>query len=144
MASDILYPQPTFYFQVDFGTAEMQCSEVSGLDTELEEMKYRYGSSKNFSVTKMPGLRSSGDVTVKKGVFKSDKKYWEWYNKVKLNVPERQTVTIKLLDEADGVVMTWTLANAWPKKITSPGLKADSSDVAIEEIVIAHEGCTIS
>lgn len=142
--ADILYPQPSFHFMVDWDDqTDMQCSEVSGLDVELDEMEYRYGSSPDFSTIKMSGLRKSSNVTLKKGVFKKDNRFYEWLNKVKMNIPHRQTLTIQLLDEEKNPVMKWTLKNAWPKKVSSPDLKADSSDVAIEEIEIAHEGVLI-
>lgn len=122
----------------------MQCAEVSGLNLEYDEMTYRYGSSKAFSVTKMPGLRKAADITIKKGVFKKDSKFYDWFNDVKMNVPQkRQTVTVLLLDEDAGTVMTWELGNAYAKKVTSPSMKADSSAVAIEEMVISCETMTI-
>jgi phage tail-like protein len=40
--------------------------------------------------------------------------------------------------------MTWTLANAFPTKITGTDLNADGNEVAVETIEIAHEGLTIS
>lgn len=49
---------------------------------------------------KMPGLRKSGDVTLKKAMFKDDKKLWDWINQVKMNIIKRGTVTVALLDEA--------------------------------------------
>jgi phage tail-like protein len=48
-----------------------------------------------------------------------------------------------LLDEEHAPVMTWKLINAWPKKISSPDMKSDSSEVAIETMEIAHEGVSI-
>lgn len=144
MADQVVYPQPSFYFQVNIGQDEMQCAEVSGLNTEYDEMTYRYGSSKAFNVTKMPGLRKASDVTIKKGVFKKDSKFYDWFNDVKMNVPQkRQTVTVLLLDEDGGTVMTWELGNAYAKKLTSPSMKADSSAVAIEELTIACETMTL-
>jgi phage tail-like protein len=53
-------------------------------------------------------------------------------------------VTISLLDEAGAPTMVWTLANAWPTKITGTDLKAEGNEVAVETIVIAHEGLTIA
>ena len=53
-------------------------------------------------------------------------------------------MTIKLLDENAGTTMSWVLLNAWPTKITSPDLKSDGNEVAIETIEIAHEGLTIA
>jgi hypothetical protein len=39
-----------------------------------------------------------------------------------MNTIKRQTIIIKLLDEAGGVTMQWTLSNAF-NKITSTNLK---------------------
>ena len=80
---------------------------------------------------------------MKKGVFKADNRFWDWFNEIKMNVIKRKTVTISLLDEAGSPTMVWTLANAWPTKITATDLKAQGSEVAIESIVIVHEGLTI-
>jgi phage tail-like protein len=111
---------------------------------EAQPIEYRHGDSPQFSVIKMPGLQKTGNVTMKKGVFKSDNKFWEWFAKIKMNTIKRVPVTISLLDEsASGATMVWTLANAWPTKITGTDLKSDGNEVAIETIEIAHEGLTI-
>ncbi|MDB4533898.1 phage tail protein [Vicingaceae bacterium] len=141
--ADNAYPLPGFHFSVDLGGQIINCSEVSGLDIELDVIEYRDGNSQTFSTQKMSGLRKSSDVTVKKGIFADDKDYYEWFNAVAMNTPERKDVTISLLDEEHAPVMTWKLINAWPKKIASPDMKSDSSEVAIESIEIAHEGVTI-
>jgi phage tail-like protein len=91
----------------------------------------------------MPGIKKFGNVTMKKGVYKSDNKFWDWFNQIKMNTIKRLPVTISLLDEAGAPTMVWTLANAWPTKITGTDLKADGNEVAIETIEIAHEGITI-
>ena len=144
MENEILYPKPNFHFRVDWhdGT-EMQCSEVSGLDVELDEIEYRYGSSPEFSVTKMSGLRKSTNVTLKKCIFKQDNRFFAWLDQVQMNTPKRGTVTINLMDETNSTVMVWTLNNAWPKDVSSPDIKADAIEVAIEEIEISHEGVII-
>jgi phage tail-like protein len=142
--ADNAYPLPTFHFSVDFGGGQiMNCSEVSGLDIELDVVEYRNGNSPIFSTQKMSGLRKGADVTIKKGVFANDLDYYAWFNAVKMDTPERRNVTIILLNEEATPVMTWKLANAWPSKITSPDMKSDSSEVAIESIQIVHEGVTI-
>ena len=92
----------------------------------------------------MPGLKKFSDVTMKKGVFKSDNKFWDWFNEIKMNTIKRKPVTISLLDEAGVPTMVWTLASAWPTKITGTDLKSTGNEVAVETIVIAHEGVTIS
>jgi phage tail-like protein len=90
----------------------------------------------------MPGLVKSGNVTMKKGMFKDDLAFWEWYEKIKMNTIARTTITISLLDETGTALMTWVLGNAWPNKISITDLKADSNEVAIETIEIVHEGIT--
>lgn len=122
----------------------MSFQEVSGLDIQSEEIKYRHGDSPAFSVVKMPGLKKFGNVTMKKGIFKGDNKFWDWLNQIKMNTIKRVPVIISLLDEAGAPTMVWTLANAWPTKITGTDLKAEGNEVAVESIEIVHEGLTIS
>ncbi|EOX8561993.1 phage tail protein [Salmonella enterica subsp. diarizonae] len=147
--SDTVWPMPKFYFEVkwDGGVgAEMVSAfqEVSGLDSEAQPIEYRAGNSPVFSTIKMPGLIKSGNVTLKKGIFKGDNKFYEWYSKIKMNTIARTAVTINLLDESGAPVMSWKLKNAWPTKVTGTDLKSDSNEVAVETIELAHEGLEIS
>ncbi|MBL0701106.1 MAG: phage tail protein [Desulfosarcina sp.] len=139
-----VWPLPKFYFQVKLDSEVLSFQEISGLDIEAQPIEYRHGDSPEFSVLKMPGIKKNGTVTMKKGVFKSDKKFWDWFNQIKMNTIKRIPVTISLLDEAGEPTMVWTLANAWPTKISGTDLKADGNEVAIESIEIVHEGLTIS
>jgi phage tail-like protein len=139
-----VWPLPKFHFEVKWDTNVMSFQEVSGLDIQSEEIKYRAGDSKQFSVIKMPGMVKFGNVTMKKGVFKGDNKFWDWLNQIKMNTIKRVPVTISLLDESSAPTMVWTLANAWPTKISSTDLKSEGNEVAIETIEIVHEGLTIA
>lgn len=142
--SKTLWPLPKFYFQVKWDSNVLSFQEVSGLSTETQAIEYRHGDNPVFSTIKMPGIKKFGNITMKKGVFKSDNKFWDWYNKIKLNTIKRVPVTISLLDETGKPTMVWTLNNAWPTKITGTDLKADGNEVAVESIEIAHEGLTIA
>jgi len=142
--SKAVWPLPKFYFQVKWDSTVMQFQEVSGLDVESQPLEYRAGDSPVHSVVKMPGMKKYGDITMKKGVFKSDNQYWAWFNQIKLNTIKRVPVTISLLDEAGAPTMVWTLTNAFPTKITGTDLKSQGNEVAVETIVIAHEGLTIA
>ncbi|MBC3811468.1 MULTISPECIES: phage tail protein [Undibacterium] len=139
-----VWPLPKFYFRVKWDSNEMSFQEVSGLDVQSEEIKYRHGNSPVFSVIKMPGMKKYGNITMKKGVFKGDNKFWDWLNKIKMNTIKRVPVTISLLDEEGNDTMVWTLTNAWPTKISSTDLKSEGNEVAIESIEIVHEGLTIA
>ena len=141
--STSVWPLPKFYFQVKWDSEEMSFQEVSGLDIEAQPIEYRLGDSPEFSTIKMPGIKKSGNVTMKKVVYKGDNKFWEWFSEIKMNTIKRVPVTISLLDETGAGTMVWTLANAWPTKITGTDLKSDGNEVAIETIEIVHEGITI-
>jgi len=142
--SATVWPMPKFYFQVKWDSQVMLFQEVSGLDIQSEEIKYRHGDSPEFSVIKMPGMKKVGNITMKKGIFKGDNKFWDWFKKIKMNTIKRLPVTISLLDETGKTTMVWTLTNAWPTKITGTDLKSEGNEVAIESIEIVHEGLTIT
>lgn len=144
-AQNDVWPLPKFYFSVDIGD-QTNCpfQEVSGLDTETQVIEYRAGNNKLFSTIKMPGIVKFGNVTLKKGIFVKDNKFWAWYSQIGMNTIKRVTVTIKLLDQQSSPTMTWTLSNAWPTKITGTDLKSDGNEVAVETIEIAHEGLKVS
>lgn len=139
-----IWPMPKFHFQVKWGDQEMSFQEVTGLDAQSEEIKYRTGDSPIYSVIKMPGLIKYGNVTMKKGIFKGDNKFWDWFSQIKMNTIKRIDITISLLDEENNPAMTWTLKNAWPTKISGYELKAEGNEVAVESIEIVHEGMTIT
>ncbi|MEK6686519.1 MAG: phage tail protein [Pseudomonadota bacterium] len=142
--STSVWPMPKFYFQVKWDSQVMSFQEVSGLDIQSEEIKYRHGDSPEFSVIKMPGMKKVGNITMKKGIFKGDNKFWDWFKQIKMNTIKRLPVTISLLDEGGKATMVWTLTNAWPTKITGTDLKSEGNEVAIESIEIVHEGLTIA
>ena len=138
------WPIPKFRFEVKWDSNVMSFQEVSGLDIEAQAIEYRHGDSPSFSSIKMPGLKKFSDVTMKKGVMKSDNKLWDWFNEIKMNTIKRIPVTISLLDEEGSPTMVWTLTNAFPLKISGTDLKSTGNEVAVETIVIAHEGLTIA
>ncbi|UII27386.1 phage tail protein [Fulvivirga maritima] len=144
-SQDNVWPLPKFYFKVEVdGGIAASFQEVSGLDIETDVYEYRHGDSPDFSTIKMPGLKKSSDVTLKKGIFTTDVQFFEWFNEIKLNTIERKTVTIMLLNESGDSEIVWTLANAFPKQVQGTDLNSTSSDAAIETLVLAHEGLTIS
>jgi phage tail-like protein len=137
------YPLPKFHFNVDWGGTNIGFSEVSGLNIENKLIEYRDGASPEYSKLKMPGMREFSNLTFKRGVFKGDNEFYAWLNTISLNTVERRDLTISLLNENHEPVVTWKIKNAFPVKIQSTDLKADGSEVAIEQIDVAHEGLTI-
>ena len=137
------YPIPKFHFLVEWGGAKIGFTEVTGLEVSSEVIEYRDGASKEYHKIKMPGMQKFSNITLKRGTFKGDNDYYNWWNTVALNTIERRDVTISLLNEAHEPVVVWKIKNAWPVKVQSTDLKADGNEVAIETIELAHEGLTI-
>jgi len=142
--SATVWPIPKFRFEVKWDSDVMSFQEVSGLDVDAQPIEYRHGDSPAFSVIKMPGIKKYGNITMKKGVFAKDNKFWDWFNQIKMNTIKRIPITISLLDEGGAPTMVWTLTNAWPTKITGTDLKAEGNEVAVETIEVAHEGIEIA
>src|SRR5919199_1784921 len=57
----------------------------------------------------------------------------------KASGPNGQYV-IKKHDTSGKPVAQWNLLNCWPSKLTGPAGKADANEVAVEELVLTHEG----
>lgn len=140
------WPMPKFRFSVDLGDGmnDVSFQEVSGMDVENRVVEYRTSNSPLFSTEKMPGIAKYGNITMKRGVFVNDNKFWDWHAQISMNTIKRRTVLIKLLDEHGSVTMQWQLNNAWPTKITSTDLKSDGNEVAVDTLEIAHENLVIT
>ena len=142
------YPLPKFHFEVDWGGENrMGFTEVSGLDFETEVIEYREGSSPTYHKSKQPGLTKYANITLKRGTFQGDIKYFEEWTKTfffqEKKVQDRVDIVIKLLNEEHQPIMTWKAIKAWPSKIQSTDLKADANEVASETMELVHEGLTL-
>jgi phage tail-like protein len=137
---------PKFYFSVRFGDVDKAAKfqDMSGLDSAGKPIEYRHGNSPVFYPIKMPGLGRVHNVTMRKGVFVGDVKFWAWYNAIAMNTIKRGPVVINLLDETGTPTMAWTLNNAFPTKITGTDLQAEGNDVAIESLELAYETIEVS
>lgn len=144
-SQDNSWPPPTFYFLVWFGDDNpVSFQEISGLESETNPIGYRHGDSPSFYPIKMPGLGHVGNVTMRKGIFSSDAKFWAWYNEIKMNTINRRAVVVQLTDQNGAPKMTWTLNNAWPTKVVGTDLKSEGNEVAVESVEVAFETLTVA
>jgi phage tail-like protein len=138
-----VYPIVGFHFQVEWNGTRIGFTEVSGLTQELQPVEYREGSSFDYHVTKMPGMRKYNNITLKRGIFVGDNEFFQWLNTVQLTKIERRTIKISLLDENHQAVMTWQINEAWPCKVEGPSLKSTGNEVAVESIELCNEGVVV-
>ncbi len=116
--------------------------EVTGLGMEITVAEYRAGSFKDNTPMKVTGTYKVPDVTLKRGVVGDLNTLYAWLNAVRNGQQDQlKEVTIMLLDEqrSDTPVQSWRLKGARPTKYTGPNLSGKSTDVAIEELVLACE-----
>jgi phage tail-like protein len=142
-------PYAAFNFLVEFDGRENEVlagfSEISGLNTEITVAEYREGSAGKTRVHKLPGIRKSGNITLKRGVIGSPD-FFGWLEKCRAGNSKdaKRTLVIKLLGEdRKAPVVRWKLTGAVPAKWTGPTLSAKGGgDVAMEELVLSVEGLT--
>ena len=132
-------PFSAFNFLVEIdGVTVAGFSECSGLTIEQDVIEYRTGNL-DITVTKLPGLKKFGNITLKRG-FTNSKELWEWRKAVLQGKTERQSGSVVLLNEAREPALRWNFREAWPRKWEGPAFNAKTNDVAIETIEMMHEG----
>ena len=131
-------PLPSFNFLVivtgvsDDGSDVLGAfSEVSGLEASLPAIKYRTGAE-TITEHQIPGKVEYPNIVCKKGST-GDIRFWNW-------IVEGAVV---LLDENRQEYLRYTFSRAWPTKFTGPSLNANTNDIALETLEIAHEGLRV-
>ena len=132
----------TFNFLVELdGIAQASFSECSGLETTTEVIDHREGVD-NTTVRKLPGKTTYSDITMKAGMTDS-KELWTWRQQVIEGKFQRKNGSIVVFDLANKTeVARWNFVSAWPTKWDGGSFNAKGNEVAIETLVLAHEGLT--
>jgi phage tail-like protein len=93
----------------------------------------------NGYVHKLPGRVKYSDLTLRHGSAGSEA-LWDWYLGVCQGQVVRKNISIVLFDPAGQEVRRWSFNGAYPIKWTGPQFNAAEGKVAIETLVIAHQG----
>lgn len=142
MAETGVKPDPyrnyNFLVEID-GLAQASFSECNGLDSTTEIIEYREGGD-NTTMRKLPGKTTFSDITLRAGLT-SSVELWEWRKGVTDGFPERKNGSIVVYDLANSTeVARYNFIRAWPSRYEGPAFDATANDVAIETLVLAHEG----
>ncbi len=139
------YPLTVFHFSVSWGGEDIGFSEVGGLTVEIDSIDYRDGlMSANTLALKRPGIRKSGNISLKRGICAGNIDLYNWFNNTGQPNIERRDLTITMLNDEGAPVFIWSITQAWPIKCDGPGLNATGNEIAIEGVELAHEGITQS
>ncbi len=134
------YPLPTYNYRVDVNGVSITFSEVSGLDLAFQTITYKesFAASSKVgpNIMYMPGQIQEVNISMKKGLVrgKSVPVFYDWINDIEVNLVDKRDVVVHLLDEKGNTVVSWTVIDAFPKKLSAPSFSASSSEVAIESM----------
>jgi phage tail-like protein len=137
-------PRTVSHFELKLGGHEAVgvFRECTGMDSETEVTEHKSTDAKGHPyVRKVAGATKWSNITLKRGV-DTNRKLWEWRDKVVKSGPDEARIdgTISLLDYDGTAILTYAFKQGWPVKYGGVTLNASSNDVALEEVVICHEG----
>lgn len=114
-------------------------TEVIGLGVTVERISYREAGN-SATVRAIPGRVTYPPVSLRYGLT-SSMDLWEWLISAVEGRVSRRNVSVVMLDSSGTAEVTrWNLVNAWPQEWYGAPLDAMSREVAIETLVLAHEG----
>ncbi len=141
-------PYKNFKFRVRWdGKVVAGISKVSSLKKSTEVVDHRQGGDPS-TIRKSPAKTTYEDITLERGLT-HDADFKTWANLVHnfegdpgMSLKNfRKDLTIELLNEQGSVAMSYNVYRAWVKEFTAiPELDANGNAIAIESIVLAHEG----
>lgn len=123
-------------------------SEISGLEASMEVENYDAGGV-NTGTLHFPGRIKWSNLVFKRGVlaqrpFGDTSDFWSWLQGYLDGNGVRKDGTITLLDETGSPALVWSWRRGLPMKWTGATLNAQQSQIAIEQLEIAHEGLTLT
>lgn len=144
-------PYRKFKFLVSWNNKTiLAVSKVTALKKKIEAIDFRTGGDPNF-VKKVPGLTSFEPITLERGV-SYDADFLDWVNLVNRHQKRgggsdehtpgfRKDLTIEMYNLSNEKVFAVGVHNAWPSEFTAlPDLDAKTNEIAIETLVLVHEG----
>lgn len=136
-------PLVGFHFGIDIGNGVISgyFTECSGLGSEHEVIEQKVVTKDGHEVVvKQPGRLKWENVVLKRGIT-SSMDIWKWRKLVEDGKVKdaRKEGSIYMYDQNLKIVAQWDFNGAWPVKVTGPQPKADSNEIGVEELTIAHE-----
>ncbi len=139
---------PTNYITTNRFYVEMESSitasfaECSGFGVNIQKETYFEGGNNNQQRIFL-GHAEFTEMTLKRGMT-DDLTFWNWVTST-ISAPtnKRRNVNIILFNQAGETMQRWTLIGAIPTGWRAPGLQADGTSVAIEELTLAYEGLNV-
>jgi phage tail-like protein len=138
IASTVAVPAAAFTAEV-LGKTLGTFGAIRGLEAQVDILEYREGGI-NDVVYRLPGQMTYPNLVLSNGLTSSAVE--DWFAKTRLGA-DRHAMTVTFLDRDGVIVRAWSFADAFPIRWTGPVLSAGGTDVAGEELEIAHSGMSV-
>ena len=94
-------------------------------------------------IRKLPGRTKWPDIVLKRG-FTGNTELYDWAATVaRTGSLVRRSGSIVMHTAAGTPVARWNFQNAWPVKWEAPTLNSSGNEVAVETLILAHEGLSL-
>jgi len=115
-------------------------SELGGITTEVEPVKFLESSDKEVILKQLPGTYKPATVILKRGK-NSSMELWAWHEAVLQGdiVAARKSCSLVMYNTDGKPVARYHCEHAWPAKLEIGGLKAGASEVLMETVTIVCE-----
>ncbi len=132
-------------FEVD-GITIGSFMEVSGLEVQVEtaETEIKEGGQNEF-IHRFPGRLKWSNLVLKRGTT-SDNALFDWFKQTagesysETDTLDRKLAALAMVDGQGEILRTWVFYDAFPVKWTGPKFAATSSEIATEQLEVAHHG----
>jgi phage tail-like protein len=136
---------PNFRFVIEGPNGFTAIAQVvTGINEQMQVIEYRHSDSELFSAIKIPGIVKYGSITFKRMVITNNGRFWKLVDEINANTIIKGTWIVKLINERNQTVRTWTLGQAWPTKINNTKIKSEGQQVEINSMTLSHENLTVS
>lgn len=125
-----------FLLEID-GITSGGFTRVKGLSREVKHESYREGGVNEYE-HKLVTQVSFPVVVLERGLALDD--LWKWAQATADGEVERKTLRIRLQDEANEKRWAWQIEHALPVKWSASDLDAQSAQVVMESLELAHHG----
>ncbi|HEX5283586.1 MAG TPA: phage tail protein [Bryocella sp.] len=113
-------------------------SEVTGLTMKTDVWPVPQGGQNRYTEQRINGSKFE-NLVLKRGITTADM-LWLWHRDVMTGKIERHSGSIVLMTKDLAELWRWNFRDAFPVKWIGPGLRADQSAVAVEQIELVHRG----
>ena len=138
-------PQVSYRFAVEIsGVQNAFFTECSGFEAKLDVEEYKEGGLNGY-VHKLPGRRSFGNVTLKRGVCDSIE-LWDWLDRLTTaqgKKDEKKNLSVVMYDGLGTEVLRWNLIAAYPIRWNTASMQTDQSGIVVESLELAYQEFTL-